>query len=156
MRYKFKCDVTTKDCWILYMQRIYHSMVGIVSVILALSFLALTTVFWQQSSTLLRILLILACLLVPVIQPLGVWIRSRKLAKQIPSDLELWFGDKGIYVKLQSQTDNICWKEVRHIIKERNMITIVLNDGRGYMLTNRILGKDKESFYQYISSHISK
>lgn len=155
MRYKFKCDVTVKDCWYLYMRRIYHTMVGVVSLVLAVSLIALTVAFWSKSNILLRIVLLFSCLLVPVIQPLGVYLRSVKMLENLPKDMELWFGDKGIYVKVGEQTDNISWKKVRHVVKEANMVMIIINDGRGYMLTDRVLGDAKEAFYQYAASCIS-
>lgn len=156
MRYHFKCRVTAKECWILYMQRIYHTMVGIISVIMAISMIALTIRFWGESNATARMILILACLLVPMIQPFGVYLRCRKQVKMIPEDLELKFSDKDIYVTTGGKAETIPWKKVRYVMKERNMVIIVTNSGSGYMLTNTVLGEKREEFYQFASSCISK
>lgn len=156
MRYHFKCRVTAKDCWILYMQRIYHTMVGVISLILAVSMIALTFRFWKESSSTVRMLLVLMCLLVPCIQPLGVYTRSRKQVKAIPEDLELKFTEKEIYVTAGGKAETISWKKMRYVLKERNMVILVTNSGAGYMLTNAVLGDKREEFYQFASSCISK
>lgn len=156
MRYHFKCRVTVKDCWILYMQRIYHSMVGVISLILAVSMIALTYRFWSESSNFVRSLLALGCILVPCIQPVGVYSRCVKQVRQIPEDLELKFSDKEIYVTTGGKADHIPWKKVRYVANERNMIIILTNAGSGYMLTNQVLGDKKEEFYKFASSCISK
>ncbi|MDO5541348.1 MAG: YcxB family protein [Eubacteriales bacterium] len=155
MRYKFKCDVNAMDCWKLSMYRIYHSMVGVCSLIFAVSVIAMTVRFWDESGLLLRILMMTACLLVPVVQPLGAYIRSVKQTSQLPKNMELWFSDKGIYVQADGQTANIGWNKINRVIKQPNMVMILVRDGRGYMLTDRVLGKDKDEFYEYLGSRIS-
>lgn len=155
MRYKFKCDTGAKDCWQLYMHRIYHSTVGVCTLVFAVTMIALTVKFWGQSSTAVRIFLVVLCLLVPVVQPAGVYIRSAKQLAQLPKDMELWFGDAGIYVKAGEQTANISWKNVYRVSKESNMVILMTRDGRGYMLTNRALGQEKDDFYRYAASKIS-
>lgn len=155
MRYKFKCDVKAADCWKLSMYRICHSMVGVCSLVFAVSVIAMTAHFWNDSSVLLRILMTAACLLVPVVQPLGAYIRSLKQISQLPKDMELWFSDKGIYIQADGKTGNIGWNKIARVIKQPNMVIIMVKDGRGYMLTDRVLGKDKDAFYEYLGSRIS-
>lgn len=155
MRYHFKCRVTAKDCWILYMQRIYHSMVGVCSLILAASIVALTVRFWGECSDTLRVLLVIACLIVPCMQPLGVYTRSKKQVRAIPEDLELKFSDRAIFVTAGGKAETIPWKKVRYVLKERNMVILVTSSGGGYMLTDTVLGEKKEEFYQFAASCIS-
>lgn len=154
MRYKFRCDVTAADLWLLSMHRIYHSMVGVCGVVFAVSAIALTARFWAVSTLPVKLLLIAACLLVPVLQPVGVYIRSRGQQAQLPKNMELWFGDQEIYVQADGKTDHVSWKKIARVIREKNMILLLLADGRGYMLTNRELGEEKEEFYRYLVSQI--
>lgn len=155
MRYKFRCDVTAADCWRLSMYRIYHSMVGVCSLVFAVSVIAMTARFWGESSVLLRILMVGACMLVPVVQPVGAYIRSARQTAHLPQNMELWFSDKGIYIQADGQTANISWDKIGQVAKEPNMVIIMTKDGRGYMLTDRVLGKEKEDFYRYLASRIS-
>lgn len=138
------------------MQRIYHSMVGIVSAIFGISMIALAIRFWNESSTPLRVLLILLCLFVPLVQPLGVYVRCLKQVKAIPKDLELKFTNKEIYVSASGKTETLLWKKIRYVLKERNMIILITNAGTGYMLTNQVLGSKRDEFYQFAASCISK
>lgn len=137
------------------MQRIYHTMVGVISLILAASMIALTVRFWGNSSAAGRAFLVLFCLLVPMIQPLGVYMRCIKQVKMIPKDLELKFSDKEIYVTTGGKAETIPWKKIRYVMKERNMVILVTNAGSGYMLTNTVLGDKREEFYQFAASCIS-
>lgn len=155
MRYKFKCDTKAGDCWKLYMNRMYHSMIGVCSLVFALAMIALSVRFWNSTNGFGKFLLVFACLLVPVIQPLGVYMRCAKQTVQIPKGMELWFGDEGIYIRVGEKTDNVPWKKVRSVSKASNMVIIIVSDGRGYMLTDRVLGQEKESFFDYVSSCIS-
>ncbi len=155
MRYKFKCDTRASDCWRLSMHQMYRSMIGVCSLVLAAAMIALAVRFWNSTNGLGKFLLLCACLLVPVLQPLGVYIRCAKQTVQIPKDMELWFGDSGIHVIVGEQSADIPWKNVRSVTSAYNMIVIVIRDGRGYMLTDRVLGTEKESFYHYVSSRIS-
>lgn len=156
MRYKYKCDVTARDCWLLYMNRIYHSMVGVCSLVFAVSMIALTFRFWREANMGVRILMTAGCLLVPVIQPLGTYLRARRQAAQIPGDLELWFSDREIYIQTGGKKAVLDWKKVARVAKEYNMVIILTGDGRGYMFSNRVLGADRDAFYQYLVSKISR
>lgn len=156
VRYRYTCDVKPKDLWYLYLYRMYHSVAGMVTLILGISLIALTIAFWNRNGIFLRTVLILASLLVPVVQPLGMYLRSVKELEQLPKDMELCFGDAGIYVKVGEKSDHVSWQKVRHIAKEINMIMLVLRDGRGYMVTDRVMGQEKDDFYRYVFSRISK
>ena len=154
MRYKFKCDITAMDCFRLSMYRIYHSMVGVCSIIFAVSFLAMTIHFWGEN-VLVNAAMALGCLLVPVIQPAGTYLRARKQAAQLPKNMELWFGDAGIYVQADGKTANVDWKKISRAVKEPNMIIILESSGRGYMISDRVLGAEKEEFFTYLKARIS-
>lgn len=138
------------------MQRIYHSMVGVISLVLAVSMLALLIRFWGQSDLGTRIVLVLVCLIVPFVQPLGVFMRCVRQVKAIPKDLELKISDKMIYVTTGGKSETIPWEKIRYVMKERNMIILVTNVGSGYMLSNSVLGDERESFYEFASSCIKK
>lgn len=155
MRYKFSSDIKPKDLWYLYMYRMYHSVAGMITLIFGISMIVLTVTFWSRNGVLMRTVLIVLSLLVPVVQPLGMYLRSMKELEQLPKQMELWFSDKGIYIQVEEKSDQVSWKKVGRIVKEVNMIMIVLKDGRGYMISDRVLGKDKEDFYRYASSCIS-
>lgn len=155
MKYKFSCDIRPKDLWYLYMYRMYTSVAGMITLIFGISMIVLTVTFWSRNGVLMRTGLVVLSLLVPVVQPLGVYLRSMKELEQLPKQMELWFSDKGIYIQVEEKSDHVSWNKVGRIMKEVNMVMIVLKDGRGYMISDRVLGKDKEDFCRYAASCIS-
>ena len=64
----------------------------------------------------------------------------------MPKDVKLSFDDAGLHVTVGKEKESIGWKKLR-VANEPGMM-IVFSDARhGYMLTNRILGAQKEPFF---------
>lgn len=154
MEYRFKCDVTAKDLWMMAMKRTYKSIVGLVNVIFTIAMILLTIKFWQNVSDFIRTLLVLGCILFPVIQPLAVYGNSVKQLEEMPKDMELVFNDTGVRVFVGEKSELIRWNRIKNAIKRSSMIVIMSDDSHGYMLTNRVLGGQKEEFYEYLCGKI--
>ena len=139
MRYQYQCKIRPVDFWILSMRRTYRSMVGVCNIVFGVAMLLLTIRFWSQVNDVVQTLLFLACLLVPVVQPLGVYLKSKAQVSMIPQGTELTFDDYGIHVTLGSEREFIRWNKVRGIRKEGSMIIVYTDANHGYMLTKRVL-----------------
>ena len=98
--------------------------------------------------------MILGCILFPVIQPLAIYGNSVKQLEDLPKDMELHFNDGGVRVFVGEKSESLAWKRIKNAIKRSNMIVVMSDDSHGYMLTNRVLGDQKEEFYQYICKKI--
>lgn len=154
MRYQYQCKIQPVDFWILSMRRTYRSMVGVCNIVFGVAMILLTIRFWSQANDVVQTLLFLACLLVPVVQPVGVYLKSKVQVSMIPQGTELTFGDDGIHVTLGSEREFIRWNKVRGVRKEGSMIIVYTDANHGYMLTKRVLGSDKDDFYRYVKAHI--
>ena len=154
MEYRFKCDVKAWDLWKMAMARTYRSLIGLVNVIFTVAMILLTVRFWPTASDLIRVLMVLGCILFPVIQPLAVYGNSVKQLEDLPKDMELLFNDGGLRVFVGDKSELIRWSRIRNAIKRSNMIVVMSDDSHGYMLTNRVLGDQKEEFYEYICKKI--
>ena len=154
MDYKFKCDVKASDLWKMAMKRTYKSIVGVVNVVFTVAMIALVIRFWGEASSFMRSVMVIGCLLFPVIQPLATYGKSAKQLEDMPKDMELSFDDRGVHVETSGKSEDIRWKKISNAIKRSNMIIVMSDDRHGYMLTNRVLGDQKESFYQYLCSKI--
>ncbi|MCR4757780.1 MAG: YcxB family protein [Butyrivibrio sp.] len=154
MDYKFKCDVKASDLWKMAMKRTYKSIVGVVNVVFTVAMIALVIRFWGEASSFMRSVMVIGCLLFPVIQPLATYGKSAKQLEDMPKDMELSFDDMGVHVETGGKSEDIRWKKISNAIKRSNMIIVMSDDRHGYMLTNRVLGDQKESFYQYLCSKI--
>ena len=154
MEYRFKCDVKAGDLWKMAMARTYRSLIGLVNVIFTVAMILLTIRFWPTASDLFRVLMVLGCILFPVIQPLAIYGNSVKQLEDLPKDMELLINDGGVRVFVGKKSELLVWKRIKNAIKRSNMIVLMSDDSHGYMLTNRVLGDQKEEFFQYICKKI--
>lgn len=154
MEYKFKSDVKAADLWYIAMRRTYRTPAGIVNIVFTVAMVLLTLRFWTGASELIRMLMLLGCVLFPVIQPLAVFGMSARQLEDMPKDLELSFNEKGVKVTTGEKSESMPWRRIKNAIRQTNMIVIMSDDRHGYMLTDRVLGKEKDEFYNFLCTKI--
>lgn len=154
MKFKFKYRNTAFEYWQLAMYYTYGSIVGICNIIFTAAMIALTVRFWTESSSFVRLLLLLACGLFTVFQPLHVYLQSKEKMKAVQQEIELSFDDKGIYVKSGEKTEQLSWKRIKKVSKKPGMIIIFSDTVHGYVLSSRVLGKEKDGFYAFVASKV--
>ncbi len=154
MKYTFTYQTTAYDLWQLSMYGAYGSMVGVCNIIFTVAMLLLSTRFWGDVNIFIKILLIIAVCLFTVIQPLVIYMRAKRQAATISHHMEIGFDDNGIHVKIGNQNSNLKWHMIKGVSKKPSMIIIVLAAKHGFVLTNKVLGKQKEAFYNYVVSKI--
>lgn len=156
MEYKFTYKTTAFDLWQLSMYSIYGSMVGVCNIIFTVAMLLLTAKFWVDVNTLIKIFLIIATCLFTIIQPLVVYMRAKKQAVTLPQELQLGFDDHGVHVKSGNQSSDLKWNAIKGVSKKPTMIIVFSSTKHGFVLTNKVLGNQKEAFYDYLMSKIRK
>lgn len=156
MKYQFTINTTASDLWQLSMYGIYGSMLGATNLVFTVAMILLTVRFFSSSHIVLKCLLVFACCLFPVIQPLLVYIRARKQAKNVEKEVYLSFDDQGMHINIGEQKSEIDWSAVRGITKKPTLLVVFSSAHHGYILTNRVLGEQKEAFYNYICSKLEK
>ncbi len=154
MEYKYMCDVKASDLWKMAMVRTYKAAIGVVNIVFTVAMILLTFRFWKTAPDILRILMIFGCIVFPVIQPLATYGMCVKQLENMPRDMELKFDDVGVHVSTGGQSELIRWNKVRNAIKRDNMIVVMSDDSHGYMLTNRVLGDQKQEFYDFLCGKI--
>ena len=154
MEYKYLCDAKPFDLWKMAMNRTYMSLVGIVNVIFTVAMIILTISFWADISSFIRSLLIFGCILFPIIQPLAIYGMSVRQLEDMPRDMKMCFTDNGMHVYTGGKCQRLKWKSISNAIKRKNMIIIMSDDRHGYLLTNRVLGDEKDSFFEFLCSKI--
>ncbi len=154
MSYQYQVSIKPIDFWALSMRRTYHSLVGVCNIVFGIAMILLTMRFWNQVNDVIQTLLFLACLLIPVIQPLGVYLKAKTQVALIPQGTNLLFSEDGIHVTLGNEKEYIQWNKVKGVKKDTGMVIVFTGAGHGYMLTNRVLGIEKDEFYQYVKAHI--
>jgi hypothetical protein len=156
MRYEFKCQTSALDVWKLSMYQTYRSPVGMVNLVFTVALILLTAKFWNQVPDALQLLLLFGCLLFPVVQPVGVYVRAKKQVNSVEQGTELVFDDRGVHVSTSEERADIKWKNIRRIVKEPHMLIVFTDGVHGYMLTNKVLGAEREEFYAYAAAQIGQ
>ena len=154
MEYKFNYKISALDLWKLSMQGTYGSMVGVSNIIFTIAMLILGVKFWGDASNFMKILLIIGISLFTVIQPIVVYIRAKKQVATTSQDMEISFDDQGIHVRTLDQVSDIKWNTIDRIIKKPSMVIIYTSAKHGLLITNKMLGNEKEAFYDYVVSKI--
>ena len=154
MHFEYICDVKATDLWKMAMTRTYRSPLGIVNIVFTAAMILLTMRFWNTAPDMLRVLMIAGIILFPVIQPLAVYGRSVKQLEDMPREMELSFDDSGVHVSADGRKEDIRWKRIKNAIRRGDMIVVMSDDSHGYMLTNRVLGDDKDAFYDFLCKKI--
>jgi len=156
MKYQFTINVTAFELWQLSMYGTYGSILGVTNTVFTIAMVLLAIRFFPGASIVLKCLLIAAICIFPVFQPLLVYRRAKNQAKGLPKDVQLGFDDQGMHVSIGAQKEDIAWSAVRGIAKKPTLLIIYSSAQHGYVLSNRVLGDQKEEFYQYICSKIEK
>jgi len=156
MKFQFEPKVTALDMWKLSMRHIYKSMIGVCNVIFAIAIILLTIKFWSETGAFLKGALVFCCVLFPVMQPLSVYMRAVKQVEALPQDMVLEVDETGIHITGDSQKSHMQWNRVKGFIKEKDMVILAIDGGRGYMLTDRILGTHKDAFISFVEAKMKK
>lgn len=152
MKFRFKYTPTTLDLWKLSMRSIYSSMVGVVNIIFTLAMIGLVVRFWMEAKTIYRLLMILGISLFTLIQPMVIYRKSKGQIEAIPKGMEIGFDDRGIHIITSLKTSRIRWKEVKRVMKMNNMVIILMISNQGFIITDEMVGGQKEDFYKFLDS----
>lgn len=155
MSYQYQSNIRPLDFWLLSMNHTYHSLVGVCNLVFAAAMIGLSVRFWNEAGDAAQALLFIACLIIPVFQPLGVYLKAKAQVSVIPQGTQLSFGEDGVHVTLGGKRELIRWNRVKNAVREANMVIIFTDASHGYMLTNRVLGREKDDFYHYVKAHIN-
>ena len=156
MKYKVTYQTTALDLWQLSMYSTYGSMVGGCNIIFTVAMILVSIKFWGDVNIFMKILLIIAILLFTVIQPAVVYMRAKRQVATVTGDMEIGFDDNGIHVKTENQSSDLKWNTIKGVSKKPSMIVIFSTTKHGFVLTNKVLGKQRKAFYDYIVSMIQK
>lgn len=156
MRYEYTYRNTAFELWQVSMYYIYGSMAGMCNVVFTAAAFALGYARWNQSGSLMRFIIVLGCCLFTLIQPLMLYIKAGRQAAGITQDTRIALDDWGVHIRVGEKTSDLPWKAVRKISRKPTMIIIFSDTVHGFVLTNRVLGDEKEAFAGYVISKIKQ
>ncbi len=156
MNYQYTYRTTARDIWQLSMYHIYGSMAGVGNILITAGAAALIITRWQTAPVWQRLLMVICLLLFPVIQPLAVYGRARKQASGVTQDITLRADGQGIHIAVGKERSDLPWSSVRRISKKPTLLVIYSDTTHGFILSNRVLGQEREAFFQYVYSRIRR
>jgi len=156
MKYKFTYQTTAFDLWKLSMYSTYGSMVGGCNIIFTVAMLLVSIKVWGDVNSFMKIIFIIVICLFTVIQPAVVYRRAKMQVRTLPHDMEIGFDDSGIHVRTENQSSDLKWNTIKGVSKKPNMIVIFSTTKHGFFITNKVLGKQKKAFYDYVVSKCQK
>lgn len=150
MKYSFLYKVSPCNLLILSMVNIYKSMLSIINLVFTVSMILLAVKFWPTVNPYLRVLIMFGILLFPVLQPLLIYLRSRRIVRKMPEDMVIGFDSDGITISSEMRKSEISYGSLKFINRVAGMIIIYTKDGQGYILGKDILGDNGKRLYEYL------
>ena len=140
MEYQYKCRITAWDFFRLTMRQTYRSMAGMCNLVFTVAMIVLAARFWSRSGE---------------VQPAAIYAKARRQAAAVPQDVRLTFDEKGLLVTTGGEKQHLPWNRLR-VTKQRGMVLVLSGAGSGYMLTNRVLGAEREAFLSFAQSKVEQ
>ena len=156
MKYQYTYRTTASELWQLSMYYIYGSMVGLCNIIFTVAVIALMVSRWQAAAAWQRLLLVAALSIFTVLQPLAIYRRARRQAARIQTDTTLEADEAGIHIRVGDQRADLKWSSIAKVSKKPTMLILFSDTSHGYVLSNRVLGGERDEFYAYAASRAGK
>ncbi len=154
MTFQFREEVRPVDYWRLSMYQTYHSLIGVINIVFAAAMIALLIRFWGSVGVNMKAGLVFLSLIMPVFQPIFVWMRARSQANAMPRGVTLTFDDRGFKADWEGQQELVPWEKIKGAKHQGGMLVLYMEGGRGYLLTDHVLGKEKEKFCEFVYAHV--
>lgn len=155
-KYTYTFRNTPGDMWRYYMSNTYHSLTGIVNIIFTAAVIVLMISRWNTSGVVARVIMVILLLIFPFFQPVAVYGRGVRETEGSKPETTVTFSSSGMKIQVMQHVQNIPWKKMNTFVKRPSFIMIFPDDKHGYLLTNRILGDEKEEFYAFLKEHLSE
>ncbi len=154
MDFRFDYRVSPVNLWVLTMVNIYRSMMGMINFVFTVSMVLLAVRFWPGVSVGIRVLITGGILLFPLLQPVSIFFRCRKIVRRMPGDMEISFEKKGITTSTGGQSSVLAYGDVRSVVRVFNMLIIYSRSRQGFILSDDILkGKGRE-LYNFLKKNL--
>ena len=154
MKFEYTFRNTTGDFWWFRMENTYRSWMAVINAVFTAAMIALAVSRFASTNLLGKVLIVIGILVFPVIQPLSMAVAAAREAKRIPVDTTVSFDDAGMHIQVKDHRQTILWHDFHYVQKRPKMLLAVPDGQHAYLLTNRILGKDKDALYDFCQERI--
>lgn len=154
MEFSFNYKIKPANLWILSMMNIYRSFTGVVNVIFTASMILVSVRFWNETTLVFKILIALGISLFPIIQPLIILLRSRKIVAGMPKNMRMDFSKKEMIVTSGDKNSHVDYWELKSVLRLLEMIIIYTRNKQGFILNKEVLQDKGKNLYEYLSKQI--
>lgn len=154
MEFSFKYSVKPGSLWILSMMNIYRSFTGAVNIIFSSSMILLAVRFWNETNLVIRILITAGISLFPVLQPLLILLRCRKIVRSLPQNMRIDFTGKEMIITSGKDNSHIEYGELTSVIRIKNMIIIYTRKKQSFVLSGEVLMDKGKTLYEFLTNQI--
>ena len=145
---KISINMTRKDLFAFSIYNSFSGMMGLFNVIWTVVWMAAFVVSFSVPgySLVHRLAMIFCVLLFTVIQPCVIWRRTGKQAKTkgFAEPIHLTLGEK-IHVEQGEAEGDLEWKQVRKVVRLKNLFIFDMGYGRAYLIPNvSVEGREEE------------
>ncbi len=146
-RYEYKIKTSANDLFEFMMVHNYKCLRGVLSVAFSVAALVGMIAFWNQTSTVQKICLLIFALMFTVITPIEYKIRAKRQEKKtFETEYTYIFDEEGIVVKANELKNELSWDEVFKVISTKNLIVIYFSPVRAFILPKKIIGDEFAGF----------
>ncbi|WP_333651841.1 YcxB family protein [Lacrimispora sp.] len=148
--------LTAKDLWKFSLYHAYWGSKGIFSAIFSLAAAYLLITAWSTSTVAYRIMLLVSALIFTVWQPLLLYYRSVKQAKnpRIQNGMTLSFDEDGFLVSQGEESLLLNWENVKRGVRIGDMIILYMDQIRAYLLTDGCMAEKKAEITELIKEKL--
>lgn len=154
MRYQFTFRNTASDLLKISLYYTYRTFAGTVNLVFTAATAILMAVKLKSGEFGIAIAAGIAMLYFPLIQPLIIYLKSRKTAESCTEDTSLSFTDDRIYIAVGEKTQEMTWKEIPAVQKLPVGVLLYTGKSHGLMVPNRELKEKREEFYQFVLKNV--
>lgn len=155
-KYEYTFRNTPGDYFLYRMGNIYSSPRALVNVIFTVAIIVLIAAKWTGTNWLGHLIMVVMLLIFPVFQPLFSYFASIRDAVSIRVDTTLTFDEDGMKIHVYKHSQHIRWRDFYSVRKRRSMLLVIPDGMHAYLLTNRILGSEKDELYNALTEQIQQ
>lgn len=152
--FKFRYSVKPENLWVLTMVNIYRSFLGMCNLVFTAAMILLAVRFWSESNMGIRTLITAGIVLFPLLQPVMIYFRCRKIVGTMPGEMEISFDKEGITTSTNGKSSFIDFSKVKSVILIFNLMIIHTRSKQGFILSDQVLGDQSKNLYHFIKKQM--
>lgn len=151
-----KVRINLKELYEFIIHSNYICIRGYISVIFSLAAAAGTFYYWNEISTIQRVLMIFMAMLFTVVAPVEYYVKARRqIKKNFNDELEYTFDERGITIAKDDEKSSLRWDEVMKVISTRNLVVVYFTPVRAFIIPKSIIGNQFDELRELMQSQTS-